>query len=280
MMQELVSTEWLACELGAPDLTVLDASWHMPNANRDPRAEYEERHIPGARFFDIEAISDGDAGTPHMLPSAEQFACAMGDLGVGSSDRIVVYDHSDLRTSARAWFMLRHFGARQVAILDGGLTKWLREGRPTERGYPPHREVRFDAVAAAGQVVRKEELEGGAAGAPILDARSKARFEGSEKDPRPGVAPGHIPGARNIPYASVYREDGSFRSPEELRTLFRDAGADIGQPFIASCGSGVTANSLIFAAHLAGNDQVRLYDGSWSDWGSDADTPKELGPAI
>ena len=278
-MRSLVTSEWLACELGAPGLTVLDASWHMPAANRDPRAEYEERHIPGARFFDIDAISDHDTHCPHMLPSAELFACAMGDLGVGSSDRIVIYDHSDLRTSARAWFMLRHFGARQVAILDGGLAKWLSEGRPTERGYPPACEVRFDAVARAEQVVRKDEIERGAS-APILDARGKGRFEGSEKDPRPGVAAGHIPGARNIPYASVYREDGTFRSPDELRALFRDAGADIGQPFIASCGSGVTANSLIFAAHLAENDRTRLYNGSWSDWGSDPDTPKELGPAV
>jgi thiosulfate/3-mercaptopyruvate sulfurtransferase len=278
MMQDLVSTEWLACELGAPDLTVLDASWHMPSANRDPRAEYEERHIPRARFFDIEAISDRDAGTPHMLPSAEQFACAMGDLGVGSTNRIVVYDGSDLRTSARAWFMLRHFGARQVAILDGGLAKWLREGRPTEGGYPSPRDVRFDAVARGEQVVHKDELTSGT-DAPILDARSRARFEGTEKDPRPDVERGHIPGARNIPYAYVYRDDGTFRCPEELRTLFSDAGADIGRPFIASCGSGVTANSLIFAAHLAGNDCTRLYDGSWSDWGSDPDTPKELGPA-
>ena len=277
-MQDLVSTEWLAGELGTPDLTVLDASWHMPSTNRDPRAEYEERHIPGARFFDIDAVSDRDAGTPHMLPGAEQFGCAMGDLGVGSSDRIVIYDHSDLRTSARAWFTLRHFGARQVAILDGGLARWLAEGRPIERGYPPAREVRFDAVARGEQVVGKDDLTSGA-DAPILDARSRARFEGTEKDPRPGVAPGHIPGARNIPYASVYRDDGTFRSPDELRALFRDAGADIAQPFIASCGSGVTANSLIFAARLAGNDRVRLYDGSWSDWGSDPGTPKELGPA-
>ncbi len=277
-MQDLVSTEWLASELGAPDLVVLDASWHMPGANRDARAEYVERHIPGARFFDIDAISDRDAGCPHMLPSAEQFACAMRDLGVGSGDRIVIYDASDLHTSARAWFMLRHFGARSVVILDGGLAAWLAEGRPVESGYPPQRDVRFDAVARAEQVVRKDELETGA-DAPVLDARSRARFEGTEKDPRPGVQPGHIPGARNVPYASVYRENGTFRSPDELRALFREAGADIGRPFIASCGSGVTANSLIFAAHLAGNDRVRLYDGSWTDWGSDPDTPKELGPA-
>ena len=277
-MDDLVTTEWLACELGADDLVVLDASWHMPAANRDPRADYEERHIPGARFFDIDALSDHDAGSPHMLPSAGQFANAMHHLGVRDDDRIVVYDDSALRTSARAWFMLRHFGARQVAILDGGLGKWLSEGRPTESGYPPEREGRFESAAAGEQVVHKDQLLEGV-DVPLLDARGKGRFEGSEKDPRPGVAAGHIPGARNIPYSAVYNEDGTFKSPDELRQLFRAAGADPSRPFIASCGSGVTANSLIFAAHLLGNDGARLYDGSWSEWGSDPATPKELGPA-
>ncbi len=277
-MQDLVTTDWLACELGANDLSVLDASWHMPNANRDARTEYEERHIPGARFFDIDAISDHDAGSPHMLPSAEQFACAMRDLGVREDDRIVVYDNSALRTAARGWFMLRHFGASKVAILDGGLAKWLAEGRPTESGYPAERDSRFQAVPAPGQVIHKAELLGGC-GMPVLDARGRGRFEGTEKDPRPGVAAGHIPGARNIPYSAVYRDDGTFKSPEELRTLFAEAGADPAAPFVASCGSGVTANSLIFAAHLLGNDRTRLYDGSWSEWGSDPETPKELGPA-
>ena len=276
-MRDLVSTEWLAREIGAPDLTVLDASWHMPAANRDPRADYEQRHIPGARFFDIDAISDHDAGCPHMLPSAEQFSHAMHDLGVRADDRIVIYDHSDLRTSARAWFMLRHFGARRVAILDGGFGKWLAEGRAVEKGYPPNRDGSFDALASK-QVVRKDEVLAGV-GVPILDARGKGRFEGTEKDPRPGVAAGHIPGARNIPYAAVYNTDGTFRSSDELRAIFQAAGADPSRPFVASCGSGVTANSLIFAAHLLGNDQARLYDGSWSEWGSDPQTPKELGPA-
>jgi thiosulfate/3-mercaptopyruvate sulfurtransferase len=277
-MHDLVSTEWLACELNSTDLVVLDASWHMPAANRDPRAEYEERHIPGARFFDIDALSDHDAGCPHMLPSAEQFANAMHHLGVHDDDRIVIYDNSDLRTSARAWFMLRHFGAATVAILDGGFGKWVTEGRPVEGGYPPEREGSFDAVAGK-QVVHKDQVLEGVE-VPILDARGKGRFEGTEKDPRPGVGAGHIPGARNIPYAAIYNADGTFKSPDELRQVFRAAGADPSQPFVASCGSGVTANSLIFAAHLLGNDKTRLYDGSWTEWGSDPETPKELGPAV
>jgi thiosulfate/3-mercaptopyruvate sulfurtransferase len=276
-MRDLVSTEWLASDLGAPDLTVLDASWHMPATNRDARAEFGARHIPGARFFDIDALSDHDADAPHMLPSAELFGRAMEELGVGRTDRIVVYDNSALRTAARSWFMLRHFGAENVAILDGGLPKWVADGRPTESGYPPKRGARFDA-ATSDDVVTKAEVQGGT-GLPLIDARGAARFTGDDADPRPGVAPGHIPGARNLPYAALYREDGTFRSPDELRAAFANAGVDPARPFIATCGSGVTANSLIFAAHLLGNDAARLYDGSWSEWGADPNTAKELGPA-
>lgn len=277
-MDDLVSTEWLACELGAPDLVVLDASYHMSGVNRDARAEYVAEHIPGARYFDIEFLSDHDAATPHMLPTPENFAQGMEALGVGNRDRIVVYDQSALRTSARAWFMLRHFGAEQVAILDGGLAKWIAEGWPVESGEPPQRRARFDAVEQAGEVVSKQQLLHGV-GLPVLDARGKPRFEGSEPDPRPGVAPGHMPGARNLPYPALYREDGTFRSPEELRQAFADAGIDPARPFVASCGSGVTANSLIFAARLLGNRDARLYDGSWSEWGADPETPKVVGPA-
>ena len=277
-MDDLVTTDWLAGELDAPDLTILDASWHMPPANRAPRADYEARHIPGARFFDIDALSDHDAHSPHMLPSADCFASAMHHLGVGRDDRIVVYDDSALRTSARAWFMLRHFGARQVAILDGGFGKWLAEGRPVEAGYPPDREGDFPASADQRRIAHKAEIAEGL-GIPLVDARGKARFEGIEADPRPGVQPGHIPGARNLPYAALYNEDGTFLPKEQLRAVFAAAGVDPAQPFVASCGSGVTANSLIFAAHLLGNDRTRLYDGSWSEWGADPAMPKALGPA-
>jgi thiosulfate/3-mercaptopyruvate sulfurtransferase len=278
LMESLVSTDWLAEHLDEPDLAVVDASWHMPASGGSGHEEYLKAHIPGARFLDIDALSDRSHPAPHMLPRAEEFARAMEELGVGSDDRIVVYDNSPIRTAARGWFMLRHFGARQVAILDGGFQKWLAEGRPTESGEPSRRDARFEAQENRRQVVAKQEILAGMHD-PLLDARGKGRFEGSEADPRPGVAAGHIPGARNLPFGALYKEDGTFKSLDELHRLFAEAGTDAGKPFIASCGSGVTANSLIFAAHLLGNDAVRLYDGSWSEWGADPATPKVTGPA-
>lgn len=276
-MESLVSTDWLAEHLGEPDLVIVDSSWHMPASGRSGRADYPQAHIPGARFLDIDELSDRSKPAPHMLPRAGDFGAAMERLGVGREDRIVVYDNSPIRTAARGWFMLRHFGARDVAILDGGFQKWLAEGRPTEAGEPPRRAARFEAEERS-EVVTKQQLLG-AGNMPLLDARGKGRFEGSEADPRPGVAAGHIPGARNLPFSALYDEAGTFRSREEIRRLFADAGMDPARPFVASCGSGVTANSLIFAAHLLGNDATRLYDGSWSEWGADPVTPKSLGPA-
>ena len=267
-MDPLVSTDWLAQHLGDSGVTIIDASWHMPATGRNGADDYRAGHIPGARFLDIDALSDTANPAPHMLPPADIFAQAMAALGVGRDDHIVVYDNSPLRTAARGWFMLRHFGAAQVAILDGGLQQWLAEGRPTESGEAAPGIARF-APQVRGDVVAKSEIVAG----------GTARFEGAEADPRPGVAAGHIPGARNIPYSALYREDGTFRSLEELRRIFADAGADPARPFIATCGSGVTANSLIFAAHLLGNDAVKLYDGSWGEYGADPATPKALGPA-
>jgi len=274
-MDALVSTEWLAQHLG--DVTIVDSSWFMPSLGRSGRDEYLQAHIPGARFLDIDEVADKSHPAPHMLPGAQQFGEAMERLGVRSDDRIVVYDNSPTRTAARGWFMLRHFGASDVAILDGGFQKWLTEGRPTESDHPAARRAKFDAIER-DEIVTKQQLLAGVE-LPWVDARGKGRFEGSEPDPRAGVAAGHAPGARNLPFGSLYRGDGTFKPVEELRKLFAEAGIDPTEPFVASCGSGVTANSLIFAAHLIGNDDARLYDGSWSEWGADPATPKVVGPA-
>ena len=276
-MDSLVSTDWLAQHLGDEDLVVVDCSWFMPSMSRSGRDEYLASHIPGARFLDIDEVADKTNPAPHSLPSVAAFGEAMTKLGVGTEDRIVVYDNSPTRTAARGWFMFRHFGADQVAILDGGFQRWLAEGRPTESGEPSLRSVRFDAIER-NEVVTKEQLLAGT-GLPWADARGKGRFEGSEPDPRQGVAPGHAPGARNVPFGSLYRDDGRFKPLHEIRSMFDEAGIDPSQPFVASCGSGVTANSLIFAAHLLGNDETKLYDGSWSEWGADPATPKVVGPA-
>ena len=273
-MGSLVSTEWLAGELGVSDMVVVDSTMFLGGG--DPQADYLAKHIPGARFLDIARVADPVHAAPHMLPSAPDFAAAMEALGVGSDDRIIVYDNSPLRSAVRGWFMFRHFGARDVAILDGGLGKWIAEGRAVETGNPPHRAARFDATERA-DVVAKSAIA--SIDAPILDARGSARFEGAEPDPRPNIADGHIPGARNLPYALLWNDDGTMKDLDALSAAFATVGVDPATPFVASCGSGVTANSLIFAAHRLGHDRARLYDGSWSEWGADPATPKEVGPA-
>ena len=276
-MESLVSTDWLAEHLSDPGLTIVDSSWHMPASNRSGRDEYLASHIPGARFLDIDDVSDHADPSPHMLPSAAEFGAAMERLGIGRDDRIVVYDNSPTHTAARGWFTLRHFGARNVAVLDGGLQKWLAESRPTESDEAAPRWARFEANGAPGEVFTKQQILDGP-GCALADARGKGRFEATEPEPRPGVAGGHIPGARNVPFGLLYNDDGTFKSPEELRRLFGEAGLDPSKPFIASCGSGVTATSLIFAAHMLGSDSGKLYDGSWSEWGADPTTPKAVGP--
>src|SRR6478672_3476485 len=280
-MDSLVSIDWLAAELGASDLRLLDATTFLPGAGRDARAEYEAAHIPGALLFDIEAVSDPASPLPHTWPPAHLFASRMRALGLDNHDRIVVYDNSPIHTSARAWYMLRSFGARQVAILDGGLPKWLAEGRTTESGLPAPKPGHFTPQPVEDAIVDKAQVLSlvGDPGHVIADARPAARFLGHDPEPRPGLAAGHIPGSRSLPQSELFRPDNSFKQGDELRALFAEAGVDLAKPLVATCGSGVTACVILFGAHLLGKDEVHLYDGSWSEWGADPTTPKAQGPA-
>lgn len=280
-MEQLVSTEWLAAELGAPDLRVIDATIFLPNSGRDARAEYEAEHIAGAVFLDLDEVADTANPVPHMLPSEHKFASRMQTLGLGDGNRFVVYDNSPLHSAARAWWMLKSFGAHYVALLDGGLRKWKAEGRPLESGKPHVRHAHFSAYLDGGAVVDKDYVGGivHSDGHEIVDARGAARFAGEEPEPRPGLASGHIPGARNVPQAQLFNADNSWKRGDALRSEFEQAGVDLDKPMVTTCGSGVTAAVLLFGAHLLGKEDVKLYDGSWSEWGADPATPKATGPA-
>jgi thiosulfate/3-mercaptopyruvate sulfurtransferase len=276
--ESLVSTEWLAQHLEAPDLRVVDASWYLPAQGKNGRAEYEAGHIPGAVFFDIDEIADTESDLPHMLPSPEKFAARVRKLGLGDGSRIVVYDQLGLMSAARVWWMFRVFGHKDIALLDGGLPKWIAEGRPTEDRLPPPRERHFTArynnlmVRDLAQMKRNLDSKR----EQVVDARSAGRFDGSEKEPRQGLRSGHIPGSRNIPFTELLDPKTKTLLPAPtIADRFRKAGVDLSKPVVTSCGSGVTAAVLAFGLHLIGHPDVALYDGSWSEWGRPGDTPVE-----
>jgi len=288
-LPDLVSTDWLAERLagnstGAPDrgdIAVLDATRHLPDANRDPRAEFEAGHIPGASFLDLETLTDAASDVPQALPSPVQLQRRLSQLGVARGAAIVLYDDSRIRTSARAWFMLSAQGIDNVAILDGGLSKWRAEGRRIESGMPEIHAAQAPETTPPARVASKADMLANLASSreQVLDARGADRVFGMGIDPVHGGANGRIPGSLNLPYPEIFDDDGTYKSPADLRKAFVAAGIDLDRPVVTTCGSGVTASVLLFALHLIGKDDVRLYDGSWMEWSADPSTPKAQGPA-
>lgn len=276
----LISAQWLSRHLEAPGLAVLDASHHLPAAARDAAGEFAAGHIPGARFLGLATLFDAGSRVPYAAPTADQLAARLGLLGVGAQDAIILYDDSAIRSAARAWFLLTAAGWENVAILDGGLAKWRADGLPLETG-----EAHGPAVAPAelhplhGVRSKADMLENLEADREqVIDARGADRVYGIGIDPVHSLPMGRIPGAFNLPYTDLFNADGTYKSTEELRSAFEDAGLDMTRPIVASCGSGVTGSVLLFALHLIGERDYALYDGSWSEWGADPDTPKAQGP--
>lgn len=276
----LVSTDWLAAHLKDPDLRVLDGSWYLPDMGRDAKAEYAAGHIPGARFFDIDELSDHRSELPHMAPPPEKFISRLRAMGVGDGHQVVVYDGAGLFSAARVWWLFRLMGKQDVAVLDGGLKKWIAEGREVE-DLPPVIRDRHMTVSRQNQLVK--DVTQVAASAKlgdweIADARSPGRFEGAEPEPRPGLRSGHIPGSKNVPYRSLLNADGTMKPPEGLAAAFAAAGIDPARPVITSCGSGVTAAVLSLALEVLGRRHA-LYDGSWAEWGMYNDLKVATGKA-
>jgi thiosulfate/3-mercaptopyruvate sulfurtransferase len=265
----LVSTDWLAKHLNDPDLRLFDASWFMPDSDRDARAEYDQSHIPGARFFDIDEIADLRSPLPHMVPPVEKFMARMRAMGVGDGHQVVVYDSAGIFSAARVWWLFRLMGKPDIAVLDGGLAKWLAEDRLVTDA-PPHIRDRHMTVSVQNDMV-KDVTQVAAASKlrdwEIIDARAAERFRGEVAEPREGLRSGHIPGSKNVPFPDLLNADGTMKTPDELQMIFKAAGVDLTKPVISSCGSGVTAAILDLALTRIGHPRHAIYDGSWSEWG-------------
>ena len=278
-MDDLVGTDWLAAELGKPDLMVFDTTKYLPNEKLDGKAKYGEAHIPGAGFFDIDVVADPDSALPHMIPTAARFEKLLGAMGVSNATRVVFYDQKGLASAARGWWLMRLFGHHQAAVLDGGLPKWLQEGRPTEAGTPPAKapatfvaDFQAELVRGIGDVKRIVRQGGG--GALILDARAKGRFDGTAPEPRPGLPSGHMPGAASVPYNVLLNADQTMKDRDALHAIFAAAGVDADRPVVTSCGTGVTACILSLGLLRAGFPEPAVYDGSWTEWAGRPETPK------
>lgn len=277
-MDPVVSTAWLADRLRTPDIRVVDGSWHMPAEARNGREEYLQVHIPGAVFFDIDAVADRTSDLPHMLPTPEAFAKAAGELGLPRDADIVIYDTHGIRSAARVWWTLRAMGYTRVHVLDGGLRKWMAEGRPVEAGEVYPRAVEVSPAFDPGLVRNADDVRAILAdgSARMVDARSAARFTGEAPEPRAGLRSGHMPGAANVPWEQVVAEDGTLRPADELKAVFK--GVDLAKPIVTTCGSGVTASVLALALARLELDRTAVYDGSWTEWGGLPDAPVVTGP--
>ncbi|MDP3861114.1 MAG: 3-mercaptopyruvate sulfurtransferase [Phaeovulum sp.] len=265
----LVSTDWLEAHLKDPDLRVLDASWYLPTAGRDPKAEYAKVHIPGARFFDIDDIADSRSSLPHMVPTPEKFISRMRAMGIGDGHQVVVYDTAGVFSAPRVWWTFRLMGKHDIAVLDGGFPKWLAEGHPVE-DMPPILRERHITVQRHAELVKNVTQVAAASKLgdhEIIDARAPGRFAGVDPEPRPGLRVGHIPGSKNVHFATLLNPDGTMKSPEALRAVFKAAGVDLRKPAITTCGSGVNAAMLALALELVGHRNHAVYDGSWAEWG-------------